>query len=228
MAVDGVVTQSSTGIDGNAYTSSVSNDQLTSEDFLMLMLEEMKMQDPTKPMDSQQLMDSQLKMSTIESNLNMAEAMQSLEKSYAASALSTAANLIDRIIEDGSTNDVGDLSSYTVSTVENVDGELYVNAYEITGIVDALKNSDTDEYVLYDADGYIYEADGETQTEYRVALDASGRFSYNSDGTIKILNKDNEVVTDEAVTSLYAYAGSAFSYAEETTKIPVSNITEVR
>lgn len=236
MSVSGVTTQSSTGIDGNSYTTAVSNDQLTSEDFLTLMLEEMKMQDPTDPMDSSALMDSQLKMSTIESNLKMAEAMESLQASYAASALSTAANLIGNIIEDGSTNDQGELSSYTVDTVQNIDGELYVNAYEITGIVDALVNVETEEYVLYDADGFIYEADGETQTEYRLALNSDGRFTYNEDGTLKIVDSDNNVVTDESKTETYnetiaakyAIGGSAFTYATETTTIPLANITEVR
>ncbi len=228
MAVDGVVTKSATGIDGNSYTTAVSNDQLTSEDFLTLMLEEMKMQDPTKPMDSQQLMDSQLKMSQIDSNMRMAESMEALQASYTASALSTAANLIGNIVEDGSTNESGELSSYSVDTVQNIDGELYVNAYEITGIVDALVDTESKEYVLYDADGYIYESDGETKTEYRVSLGSDGGFTYNDDGTLKIIDEDNEVVTDEEITSKYSVGGSAFTYADDVTTIPLGNITEVR
>lgn len=42
MAVDNVVTQSATGFDGNSYTTAISNDKLTNDDFLKLMLEEMK------------------------------------------------------------------------------------------------------------------------------------------------------------------------------------------
>ena len=38
---------------GNKYTQSVSNDSLTTNDFLKLMIEELKLQDPTKPMDIQ-------------------------------------------------------------------------------------------------------------------------------------------------------------------------------
>ena len=47
-----VVVNSQTGIDGNSYTTAISNDKLTNDDFLKLLLEEMKMQDPTNPMDS--------------------------------------------------------------------------------------------------------------------------------------------------------------------------------
>jgi flagellar basal-body rod modification protein FlgD len=226
MAVDNVITSSSTGVDGNAYTTAISNDQLTSEDFLKLMLEEMKMQDPTKPMDSAALMDSQLKMSTIESNMAMAESLKSLQQAYATSALSTAANMIGHIVEDGSTDDSGLLKSYKVETVENQDGELYVNARQITGIADGLINSETEELTLYDADGYIYE--GDTKLEYRIALNHEGRFTYNDDGSLKIVDTNNEVVTDEAITSKYVYAGSSALYAENTVSIPLSNIQEVR
>jgi len=226
MAVDNVITSSSTGVDGNAYTSAVSNDQLTSEDFLKLMLQEMKMQDPTKPMDSAALMDSQLKMSTIESNMAMQESIQALQQSYASSALSTAANMIGHIVEDGSMDDNGLLKSYKVETVENKDGELYTSVRQITGIADGLMNSETEKLTLYDADGFIYE--GDTQTEYRIALDYDGRFTYNSDGSLKIVNSDNEVVTDDAITSKYVYAGSSAIYAENTVSIPLNNIQEVR
>ncbi len=225
MAVDNVVTNSSTGVDGNSYTTAVSNDQLTTEDFLTLMLEEMKMQDPTDPMDSSALMDSQLKMSTIESNLALTESMQSLQASYSASALATAANIIGHVIEDGSTNDKGEVKSYVVETVENKDGELYLNAKEIIGVADGLYNTETEALTLYDADGYIYE-DGE-KTEYRLVLDNDGRFTYNDDNTLKIVNSDNEVVTDEAVLARYAYYGSSAVYAEEYTVMPLSSVLVV-
>ena len=226
MAVDNVITSQSTGVDGNSYTSSVSNDTLTNEDFLTLMLEEMKMQDPTSPMDSAKLMDSQLQMSTIQANQDMASAMTGLQASYAASALSSASNMIGRIVEDGSLSSDGLLKSYKVETVENIDGELFANAREMVGIVDGLKDSTTDELVLYDANGNIYE--NNTMTDYHVSLDSDGRFIYNDDGSIQILDTDNEIVTDTTITDKYVYAGSSISYSDETTVIAFNNINEVR
>jgi flagellar basal-body rod modification protein FlgD len=227
-SIDSVVTTTATGVDGNSYTSAISNDQLTSEDFLTLMLEEMKMQDPTDPMDSSALMDSQLKMSQIESNYEMAAAMQSLQASYAVSALSTAANLIGTNVEDGSTNDSGETSQYKVYTVENIDGELYVNTHEITGMIDGLKDSESEEYVSYNVDtGVIFEEDGETDTGYRLVLDSDGRFTYNEDGTLQIVDTDNNAVTDEAVLSKYVLGGSAYTYAEDVTQIPLASIVKV-
>jgi len=211
---------------GNAYTQSVSNDTLSNQDFLRLMLEEMKMQDPTKPMDSQRLMDSQLKMSTIEANIKMSESMAKLQASYATSALSTAANLIGKIVEDGSKDDKGLLKSYKVDTVENKDGALYVNTKQLIGIKDALVNKETKKLVLYDADGYIIE--GGKKTEYRISLDKNGRFTFNDDKSLKILDKDNKVVTDKAITSKYVHGATSPIYSDKITTIPLANIKEVR
>ncbi len=223
---DSVITNSSTGIDGNSYTTAVSNDALTNDDFLKLMLEEMKQQDPTKPMDSAALMDSQLQMSQIQANTDMTNAMNAMSLAYTSSALSTAANMIGHVVEDGSLDDSGLLKSYKVETVENKDGELYVNARQITGIADALANSETEELTLYDADGFIYE--GDAKLAYRISLDPDGRFTYNEDGSLKIVDEDNVVVTDEAIKSRYVFAGSSAIYAEATSNIPLNSIIEVR
>ena len=214
-----------TGTDGNSVTSGISNNTLSNNDFLKLMLEEMKQQDPTKPMDSAALMDSQLKMSTIQSNQDMAAAMTTLQKSYANSALSTAANMIGHSIKTGEKDDQGDEKIYKVVTVDNKDGELYVKAKQFTGVADGLKNTETDTIAKYDKNGVIY--DGTEATEYRVSLNADGRFKYNEDGSIKLLNSDNEVVTDEAITSKYTYGGYSLLYSDDTVEIPLSGITAV-
>ena len=94
MDINDVSVNSSVGVDGNSYTTAISNDKLTNNDFLKLLLEEMKQQDPTKPMDSAALMDSQLQMSQIQSNTDMTKAMNDMSLAYTSSALSTAANMI--------------------------------------------------------------------------------------------------------------------------------------
>jgi len=78
MAVDNVQVTTAIGVDGNTYTTGVSNDTLTNDDFLMLYLEELKSQDPTKPMDANQLLDNQLKMSQIQTNNDMIESLKEL------------------------------------------------------------------------------------------------------------------------------------------------------
>jgi len=141
MAVNNVVVNSQTGIDGNSYTTSISNDKLTNEDFLKLLLQELKMQDPTKPMDSSALMDSQLKMSQIETNNEMTKTMKELSASYQSSNLSTAANLIGHVIENGEVGEDGEINAYKVASVKQEDGDVIVMANKIVGY-----DSTTDTY----------------------------------------------------------------------------------
>ncbi len=225
MAVDNVTVQSAVGIDGNSYTTAISNDKLTNDDFLKLLLEEMKMQDPTKPMDSSALMDSQLKMSTIESNLDMATAMKALQTSYATSALAASANLIGKIVEDGSIDSAGLLKSYEVETVENIEGELYLNARQLTGYVDRLVDTTTNTYVKYDSNGYILNADG-SKTEIAIKMD-KGRFVPSSTGGITLLDKDGKTITDEATVKKYVTDGASVTYASTPTKILVADVKEI-
>lgn len=159
MAVDNVAVTGSTGIDGNSYTTAVSNDKLTNEDFLNLMLEEMKMQDPTKPMDSQSMLDSQMQMSSIETNLATIEAMTALQNSFSQMALASATDVIGRIVEDGTYGQSGEPKGYMVSSVEMLDGEIIVKGYETIGYdseSDQLIYSETQSSINYNNITKIY------------------------------------------------------------------------
>jgi len=134
MAVDNVQVNSKVDVNGNSYTAAVSNDKLTNEDFLNLMIQELKMQDPTKPMDSNEMMSSQLQMSTIEANLNMSKSMDALKLSYANSALSTSANLIGKVVGTAELGENGLTKSYKIETISQEDGELYASARQMTGL----------------------------------------------------------------------------------------------
>jgi len=224
-AVSDVVVSSSVGVDGNSYTTAISNDKLTNDDFLKLLLEQMKQQDPTKPQDTTAIMDSQLKMSTIQSNYDMSTSLAALQASYANSALSTAANLVGRVIEDGSVDSDGVLKSYKVQTVENVDGELYVNALQMTGYTDTLYNTKDEEYMLYDSNGYILEEDG-TKTGIQVKME-DGRFVTDSSGNITLLDADGKTITDADTIAKYVTDGAVVKYADTASTILVSSIDKI-
>lgn len=143
MAIDNVQTSTQADAYGNAYTSAISNDKLTNDDFLKLMLTELQMQDPTKPMDSQNMLQSQMQMSAIETNLQTIEAMKSLQQSFAQSALAQSANLIGSIVENGEYGESGDLKEYYIGAVESVDGKIMLHAYEVVGY-----DAETSEFVM--------------------------------------------------------------------------------
>jgi flagellar basal-body rod modification protein FlgD len=121
-------------IDGARYTTEEDPNKMTSEDFLELLLEEMKMQDPTKPMDSQKMMDTQLQMSTIEANVKMAESMEALRTTFTQTALANSADMIGHVVEDGSIGDDGMANSYQISSVESEDGDIFLVGYRLEGL----------------------------------------------------------------------------------------------
>lgn len=133
MAVDSVQVNTAVDAAGNTYTASVSGDKLTNSDFLKLMLEELKLQDPTKPMDSSQMMQNQMQMSTIETNTATIDAMKSLQTSFSQTALASAANIIGQVIENGESSDSGLPKQFKVNSVESIDGTLYLEGYQIVG-----------------------------------------------------------------------------------------------
>ena len=98
---DNMKVNTNIGIDGNSYTSTISNDQLTNDDFLKLMIQELKLQDPTKPMDSARMLSTQMQMSTISMNQEMIKAMQSIQTTFSQTALSNATSVIGKNIEEG-------------------------------------------------------------------------------------------------------------------------------
>ena len=135
---DDIKINSSVGIDGNSYTNAISNDQLTNNDFLKLMIQELKLQDPTKPMDSAKMLSTQMQMSTISTNQEMMKVMQSMQTAFTQSSLSNASGIIGRNIEDGNVGENGITKAYTVRSVENIDGVIQVKAQQILYLEDRL------------------------------------------------------------------------------------------
>lgn len=221
MAVENVQVNTSTGVDGSSYTSSISNDQLTNADFLKLMIEELKMQDPTKPMDSAQMLSTQMQMSTINTNLETIKTMETLAKTFSQSALSNAANVIGKSIEDGNVGENGVNKAYTVRSVENIDGEVTVRAQQILYVEDQVKDADGNA-VNYDINGEILDSDGK-KTGQKVALKNPGEVIIE-DGKPVILDENNEKVTDHT----YEMTGGVLPvYSDQLTSIPFSNITKI-
>ncbi|WP_417326494.1 flagellar hook assembly protein FlgD [Halarcobacter sp.] len=222
MAVENVTVNTSTGADGNAYTSSVSNDQLTNNDFLRLMIEELKMQDPTKPMDSQQMLSTQMQMSSINTNLQTIETMQYLADSFRQSNLSNAATVIGKNVEDGNIGENGVNKAYTVRSVENIDGEVMVKAQQILYIEDQVKDKDG-EYIYYNVKGEILDSEGNT-TGKKVALESPGQIIIGEDGNPVILDENNEIIEDSGYTA----DGSVMPvYSDQLVSIPFSSITKI-
>lgn len=215
---------SKTGVDGNTYTTSISNDQLTNEDFLNLMIQELKLQDPTSPMDSKEMLSTQMQMSTIQTNQETIAALSSLKESFNQSALSNAASVIGKSIEDGNLNENGVNKAYTVRSVENVDGEIQVRAQEILYMEDRvlLSNGDKKEVVNYNAKGEILDDNGNLTGE-KIVLESVGR-PLLSEGKLVLLDEENNQIQ----TDKYELAGITTPvYSDQISTVPFSSITRI-
>ena len=223
--VDNVSVSSAVGVDGNSFTTSIANDQLTNEDFLKLMIQELKLQDPTKPMDSQQMLATQMQMSTIDTNQQMLAAMNNLSNAYTQSSLASASNIIGKNIEDGNISDSGVNEPYTVRSVENYDGVTQVVAQEILYMEDKIMMTNEDgstSYVDYDVDGSIIGPDGEL-TGYKVALQNVGEPLINN-GELVILDETNDQVSDHP----YVLSGvTGPVYSDVLTTLPFESIQKI-
>lgn len=133
MATDNTTITTAIGANGTTYTASIANDRLTNNDFLKLMLEELKMQDPTKPMDSQNMLNMQMQMSSIETNLQLVSSIQAMQTAMNQSNLSNASSLINRIVENGEYGEDGKLKQFLVSSVALENGVVVLSANQITG-----------------------------------------------------------------------------------------------
>ena len=221
MAVDNVTVNTSTGIDGSSYTTAVSNDQLTNEDFLTLMIEELKMQDPTSPMDTQTMLDTQMQMSSMNTNLKTIETMETLAETFSQSALSNAAAVIGKNIEDGNVGENGVNNAYTVRSVENVDGQVNVKAQQILYIEDQVSDPDGNT-IVYNINGEIVDANGNS-TGKKVALQAPGE-AILKDGKPIILDENNEEISDSG----YTMNGEVLPvYSDQLATIPFSTISKI-
>ena len=215
-----------TGTDsyGNKYTQSVSNDSLTTNDFLKLMIEELKLQDPTKPMDSAKMLSTQMQMSTLNANMEMIKALQSIQTAFTQSSLSTATGVIGKNIENGSTNKDGALKAFTVESIENVDGEIQVVAREWLYLHNGISLKDGDELKVanYDETGNLIDEKGE-KTGQTLVFESLGK-PLVKDGKLVVKDADGNEVADHK----YVASGkSNVVVSSETTTFPFSSITKI-
>jgi flagellar basal-body rod modification protein FlgD len=134
MNIEDVKVNTAIGLDGQAITTGISNDKLTNDDFMRILLEQLKMQDPTKPMDSAQMLQDQMQMSQIETNIATQNAMKAMQASFFESAVATSANMIGKVVENGNVNDVGAAKGYYVQSITVEDNKIYLQAREVISI----------------------------------------------------------------------------------------------
>ena len=243
-----VTTSSATDAYGNTYTTAVSNDELQSEDFITLMLTELKLQDPTNTVDSASMLSTQLQLSTLEANTATVDAMESLQSTFEQSALSSSAAIIGNIIENGDTDDDGNVKQYKVSSVAMNDGTISLTAYELTGYYDVyyfdevsngsevVDSSNEDSSIsVTNSDGTTYSFSTYNKTYDALAAEISktsgltASMAQNSAGNYQMVlsvSNGSSSITQNNLALTYSQ-DSATAYSSEAKTIAYNNITKI-
>lgn len=243
-----VTTSSSTDAYGNSYTTAVSNDSLGSDDFITLMLTELKYQDPTNTVDSDSMLSTQLQLSTLEANTATVDAMESLQSTFEQSALSSSSSLIGNIIENGDTDDEGNAKQYKVSSVAMNDGTISLTAYELSGYYDVYyfdEISDTSDIVdssnedsslsITNSDGNTYnfstynKSYADLATEISNISGITASMAQNTSGNYQLVvsvSNGSSTLSQNDLALAYSQE-SATAYSSEAKTIAYNNITKI-
>jgi flagellar basal-body rod modification protein FlgD len=147
MTVDSTTTQVTTA----ATNSAIDQSKLSNDDFLKLLLAEMKYQDPTEPMDNSKMMEQTVQMSTIDANQANVEALTSMSNSFNQASMINSISFIDKYVNIGSEGVVledsratfdlyipEDVDSGTITIKDSFDNE--IRTLDITGATSGIQD----------------------------------------------------------------------------------------
>lgn len=137
MAIDAygnVATTSSTATTTSVAKAAVDKTALSKDDFLKLLMLELKYQDPTQPMDSEKILAQTSQLATLESSENTNKALETLAASLTSSMQYSGISAIGKIADTGS-------NAIVKEAGKTSDFELYFPHDVASGNVNILDNN---------------------------------------------------------------------------------------
>ena len=133
MAIDAYGNTLSSTATTTTSSSSVTNPNgvLGKDDFLKLLMVEMKYQDPTSPMDADKILTQTSQLATLESTTNTTTALTKLATSLTASSQYAGISAIGKIADTGS-------NAITLADGKTADFEMYFPSAATTGNVNII------------------------------------------------------------------------------------------
>ena len=151
-------TLGATSATATASTSTTNpNSVLGKDDFLKLLLLELKYQDPTAPMDSEKILSQTSQLATLEASENTNKALETLAASLASSMQYSGISAIGKVADTGS-------NAVSLEKNKNVDFQLYFPDDVTTGTIN------------------IMDVDGKVLSTMNVGATNAGVANYTWDG----------------------------------------------
>lgn len=114
----------STTVRDDNYYADLQKDGLSNTDFIQLLVTQLQLQDPTKPMDSNEMLNTTMQMSTIEANQANVAAMEAVSNAMTQSQFMNGVNLVGRNVKTAE----GD---FAVTSLQFSDGNIVVKSGDI-------------------------------------------------------------------------------------------------
>jgi len=179
------ITNTSTTVSSSSNTTASNpKAELQSQDFMKLLLVELKYQDPTSPMDSDKMLTQTSQLSALEAQNATKDAMENMTKAFQTSANFSLASTI------GKTADTG-LSSIALSNGKADGFDVYLPVSTTSSVVS------------------ITDSVGNVIQTYSSSAQAAGVYNIRWDGT----NTSGETVADGIYTAKVSYTGTDGSTA---------------
>ncbi len=179
------ITNTSTTVSSSSNTTASNpKAELKSQDFMKLLLVELKYQDPTSPMDSDKMLTQTSQLSALEAQNATKDAMENMTKAFQTSANFSLASTI------GKTADTG-LSSIALSNGKAGAFDVYLPVSTTSSVVS------------------ITDSVGNVIQTYSSSAQAAGVYNIRWDGT----NTSGETMADGIYTAKVSYTGTDGSTA---------------
>ncbi len=212
-------TSSSSSTDSTTTTHKTSLDQ---EDFLTILVAQLKYQDPNNPMDDKEMTSQLVQYSSLEQLTKINEGITSLVDANSSTSLQAASDYIGKSIKS---------TGYNLSVSDGTVSTLYYSLGE--AVTDVTAN-------IYDSDGSIIRSES-------IGSKGIGEYSYVWDGKdvdgnavadgtygviIKATNADGENVVVQSqisgkVTGVKTSSGTTYLELADGRTVDISNVTEV-
>jgi flagellar basal-body rod modification protein FlgD len=219
MAINGV--NNTTGTDTAAAVAKTGNQQLGRDDFMKLLVAQLKNQDPNNPLDTKELVTQLSQLTSVEQLISLGTKMEDMAAATNGMAANQSAGLIGKTISG--TADTATLGA-TGGVTSAVKLLMPASTAKVSVINEAGRVVQTFELDKTGAGNQIISWDGKTSSGERAA---SGTYKFAVDAK----DKDGQVVgtdmTVSGIVSAVSYENGTPELIVGTTRVPLSNVTSI-
>jgi len=221
VAINNINNAGATGQASGAAAPKTGNEQLGRDDFMKLLVAQLKNQDPNNPMDAKDLVTQLSQLTSVEQLVNISAGMKSLEAATNGMAANQSSSLIGKTVTAANDSVQLKATGSVTSAVNLGQGadKVRVNVTNEAGrVVSTFEMSNKAGPQVITWDGLLDTKERAAAGKYRIEVDAKDK-------------SGNPVQADMNVSGIVTGVSYDNGYPEVmvgTTNVPLSNVTSIR